>query len=83
MSSNIVPVGTDEFDGTTIREYDLPEEEDPPLIWVDTWVDGYSAEWIVGFDAEDFEEFLSDYASPEGEETVATVTPRAVGQVQT
>lgn len=75
MSSNIEPVGTDEFDGTTIREYDLPEGEDPPLIWVDTSVDGYSAEWVVGFDAENFEEFLSEYASPEGEETVATVAP--------
>lgn len=75
MSSNIEPVGTDELDGSTIREYDLPEGQDPPLIWVDTSGDGYSAEWLVDFDAEEFEAFLYTFLSSEGQQTVATITP--------
>jgi len=77
MSSNIEPVGMEEFDGNTIREYDLPDGEDPPLIWVDTSEDGYSAEWLVYFEADEFEEFLwdQDQLSPEGKRTVATITP--------
>jgi hypothetical protein len=75
LSAKIEPVATEEFDDDVIREYDLPEDEDSPLFWVDTSADGYTAEWLVDFGVEEFEEFLRQQMCPEDKDAIATIEP--------
>jgi hypothetical protein len=58
MSANIEPSEVESLDGEEVRRYDLPHSYRDPLLSVDTTGSGYSAEWLVNLEVEEFEELV-------------------------